>query len=68
MRNNKPSQGAAVARSDWSMNHFTPGVTATPPKESPVEATEIAIARRRWYHRVTTVVTGTSPAAAKPTA
>ena len=39
-----------------------------PPADRPVDATDSATERRTWYHRVTTVVTGTSPAAAKPRA
>ena len=36
--------------------------------DSPVEATDRATERRTWYQRVTTVVTGISPAPANPRA
>ena len=44
------------------------GVSTMPPTDSPVEAIDSATDRRVWNQRVTTVVTGTSPAAANPTA
>ena len=39
-----------------------------PPADSPVDATDRATERRAWYQRVTTVVTGISPAPANPRA
>jgi hypothetical protein len=43
-------------------------VTVSPPTDRPVDDTDSATERRTWNHRVTTVVPGTTPVAANPTA
>ena len=63
-----PRIGVAVARPRSSISHLANGVSRMPPADSPVDATDRATDRRTWYQRVTTVVTGTSPAPAKPRA
>ena len=63
-----PRIGVDVARPCSSISHLATGVSRMPPADSPVDATDSATDRRTWYQRVTTVVTGTSPAPAKPRA
>ena len=63
-----PRIGVADARPRSSISHLAAGVSTMPPADSPVEATERATERRTWYQRVTTVVTGISPAPENPRA
>ena len=63
-----PRIGVAAASPRSSISHLAAGVSRMPPADSPVEATDSATERRAWYQRVTTVVTGISPAPANPKA
>ena len=49
-----------------STNSTDRGVSITPPKDRPVEATDRAMARRRSNQRVISVVAGIRAEAAKP--
>ena len=64
----RPRIGVAEAKPRSSISHFAAGVSTMPPADSPVDATDRATDRRTWYQRVTTVVTGISPAPEKPRA
>jgi hypothetical protein len=66
--NNAPSHGVPPASPWLSSSCLANGVITMPPTDNPVDATDRAIDRLLWNHRVTTVVAGTSPAAAHPAA
>ena len=63
-----PRIGVAAARPRSSISHLAAGVSTMPPTDRPVEATDSLTDRRAWYQRVTTVVTGISPAPENPKA
>ncbi len=63
-----PSTGVPASSPRSSSSHFAAGVSRMPPTDSPVDATDSATDRRRWNHRVMTVVVGTIPAPVHPTA
>ena len=63
-----PSHGVPASSPRSSSSHLAAGVSRMPPTDSPVDATDNATDRRRWNHRVMTVVVGTIPAPDQPIA
>ncbi len=62
----RASHGVAASMPSSLIRPDAIRVSVSPPTDSPVEATDNASARRRWNQRVSTVVVGTRPPAAKP--